>query len=114
VLRLRFDDSSRATRSHTLTEATAHTETILGAARDLLAAAGPLIAEKGITLVGVALTNLEDEHAIQLALPLYGSRQRALDAALDEIKERFGTGAIARAVLVGRGDPHLTVPLLPD
>ena len=114
VLRLRFDDSSRATRSHTLTEATAHTETILGTARDLLAAAEPMIEERGITLVGVSLSNLEDECAVQLALPLHGTRQRALDAALDDIKERFGTGAIARAVLVGRGDPHLTVPLLPD
>ena len=36
VLRLRFDDFSRATRSHTLTEATAQTQTILAAARELL------------------------------------------------------------------------------
>ena len=114
VLRLRFDDSSRATRSHTLTEATAHTETILATARGLLAAATPMIERRGITLVGVSLSGLEDDGAVQLALPLKDARQRALDATLDEIKERFGTGAIARAVLLGRGDPHLTVPLLPD
>src|SRR6266542_28540 len=37
VLRLRFDDFSRATRSHTLLHATAHTHTILATARGLLA-----------------------------------------------------------------------------
>ena len=36
VLRLRFADFTRATRSHTLAEATAHTETILATARGLL------------------------------------------------------------------------------
>src|SRR5437016_9160101 len=39
VLRLRFDDFSRATRSHTLARATAETQTILTTARGLLAAA---------------------------------------------------------------------------
>src|SRR3954470_13755588 len=55
MLRLRFDDFSRATRSHTLAEATARTPTILTAARELLLAALPLIRRQGITLVGVTL-----------------------------------------------------------
>src|ERR687896_1690149 len=54
VLRLRFDDFSRATRSHTLWEATAQTRTILFTARSLLAAAGPMILRQGLTLVGVS------------------------------------------------------------
>ena len=113
VLRLRFDDFSRATRSHTLSEATAQTQTILVTARALLATAMPMIERKGITLVGVALANLGDGGAIQLALPFDRERAAALDAALDDIRERFGFGAITRAVLLGR-EQGLTVPLLPD
>jgi DNA polymerase IV len=111
VLRLRFDDFSRATRSHTIAEATAHTQTILAVARGLLAASMPDIERKGVTLLGVTLANLDDDAAVQLALPF--ARRRALDAVLDEVRERFGTSAIMRAVLLGR-EPRESVPLLPD
>ena len=111
VLRLRFADFSRATRSHTLNEATAHTQTILTTARDLLAAAMPLIEQQGCSLLGVSLSNLENDDAVQLALPL--DRRRALDATLDDVRDRFGSEAITRAVLIGR-DPGWTPPLLPD
>jgi DNA polymerase IV len=114
VLRLRFDDFSRATRSQTLPEATAQTQTILAAARELLAAARPMIEAQGITLVGVTLGNLADDGAIQLALPYFArGRAGALDAALDDLRDRFGTGSITRAVLVDR-DQGVSVPLLPD
>jgi DNA polymerase-4 len=113
VLRMRFDDFSRATRSHTLFEATAQTQTILATARGLLAMAMPLIASEGITLVGVALTNLLDDRAVQLALPFDPRHDAALDAALDDVRDRFGSAAITRAVLLGR-DPGFSVPLLPD
>ena len=69
MLRLRFDDFTRATRSHTLSEATAHTETILGTARALLALATPMITSQGITLLGVSLSNLADDTDFQLTLP---------------------------------------------
>ena len=111
MLRLRFADFSRATRSHTLNEATAHTQTILVTARDLLAAAPPLIEQQGCSLLGISLSNLENDDAVQLALPL--DRQRALDATLDDVRDRFGSEAITRAVLLGR-DPGWTPPLLPD
>ena len=111
VLRLRFDDFSRATRSHTLPYATANTETILTAARALLSEAGPLIAARGITLVGIAVTNLE-HGAAQLQLP-FDRHSDALDAALDDIRRRFGTAAITRALLLGRR-PDIAMPLLPD
>jgi DNA polymerase IV len=113
VLRLRFGDFTRATRSHTLDEATARTSVILATARGLLAAAMPLIERQGISLVGVAVTNLSDASAVQLALPLDRRPISALDAALDAVRDRFGSGAITRAVLLGR-DPGITMPLLPD
>src|ERR671914_245372 len=69
VLRLRFDDFTRATRSHTLPQATAETPPIPAAARALLAAAMPMIDERGLTLIGVAVSNIHDDDAVQLALP---------------------------------------------
>jgi DNA polymerase-4 len=113
VLRLRFDDFSRATRSHTIPQATAHTKTILDTARGLLATAMPMVERQGLTLVGVAVANLGDDRAVQLVLPFDRWSSEALDAAVDEVRVRFGAGAITRAVLLGR-DPGLTVPLLPD
>jgi DNA polymerase IV len=113
VLRLRFGDFSRATRSHTLPRPTAHTHTILCTARGLLAGAMPVIEREGLTLVGVAVANLDDDRAVQLALPFNSYSGDALDAALDEVRARFGVNAVTRAVLLGR-DLGLTVPLLPD
>ncbi len=111
VLRLRFDDFSRATRSHTMAEATTRTATLLSIARSLLAGAQPLIRRRGLTLIGVALTSLCDQHAIQLALPF--DRVRELDRTLDSLRDRFGTEAISRGALVGRAEGPW-VPLLPD
>ncbi|HEY2789007.1 MAG TPA: DNA polymerase IV [Gaiellales bacterium] len=113
VLRLRFGDFTRATRSHTLPHATAETELVLVAARTLLAAAMPTIERRGLTLVGIAVANLADDRAVQLTLPFDRRAGGALDAALDEVHARFGSGAVTRAVLLGR-DPGTTVPLLPD
>jgi len=113
VLRLRFDDFTRATRSHTLPHATAETQIVLDAARVLLAEAMPMIESRGLTLVGVAVANLSDDRATQLTLPFDRRSGGALDAALDEVHARYGSGAVTRAVLLGR-DTGLTVPLLPD
>jgi DNA polymerase-4 len=113
VLRLRFGDFSRATRSHTLPWATAHTPTILATARGLLASAMPMIERQGLTLVGVTVGSLENGRAVQLMLPFDRHSGDALDAALDEVRDRFGSTAITRAVLLGR-DQGLSVPLLPD
>jgi DNA polymerase IV len=112
VLRLRFDDFSRATRSHTLWQATAQTGTILVTARALLAAAMPMIERQGLTLIGVSLSNLDDD-GDQLPLPFHGYRASALDAALDDVRDRYGSEAITRAVLLGR-DKGVAMPLLPD
>ncbi|MDT4983519.1 MAG: polymerase [Pseudonocardiales bacterium] len=113
VLRLRFDDFSRATRSHTLPFATSQTETILATVRALLMTAAPLVERAGLTLVGLSLANLDDTDAIQLELPFGGRHPVLLDGAVDDIRDRFGTAAITRAVLLGR-DPGMTMPMLPD
>jgi DNA polymerase-4 len=113
VLRLRFADFTRATRSHTLSQATAETDAILAAARELLAIAMPMIERQGISLVGIAVSNLENDDAVQLALPFDRRSGGALDQALDEVRARYGSAAITRAVLLGR-DQGLTMPMLPD
>jgi DNA polymerase-4 len=113
VLRLRFGDFSRATRSHTLARATAQTQPILATARALLGAATPMIESRGVTLVGVAVGNLTDARAVQLALPFERLHDVALDAALDNVRDRFGSAAVTRAVLLGR-DPGFSMPMLPD
>jgi DNA polymerase-4 len=113
VLRLRFGDYTRATRSRTIPEASAETRVVLAAARELLGAAMPLVRERGITLLGLSLTGLGDDRAVQLALPLERERGRALDAAIDHVRDRFGHEAITRAVLLGRAQ-GFSMPGLPD
>jgi DNA polymerase IV len=113
VLRLRFDDFTRATRSHTLPHATAHTETVLATVRELATGVMPKIARDGVTLVGVAVGNLSDDTAVQLALPFARTSGGALDAAVDGVRDKFGSRALTRAVLLGKrtGEP---MPMLPD
>lgn len=113
VLRLRFADFARATRSHTLVQPTADTEVLLMTARGLLRVVLPTLLDRGCTLVGVSLANLDDEDAVQLMLPFDEVAPGALDAAVDQVRDRFGSLAVTRAVLLGR-DPGVSVPLLPD
>ncbi|MGZ4691042.1 MAG: DNA polymerase IV [Acidimicrobiia bacterium] len=113
VLRLRFDDFTRATRSHSLPHATAETRTILAAVRTLLVSARSTIERQGLTLIGVAVANLDDDAAVQLALPFDRAGSMGLDLALDDVRDRFGSGAVTRAGLLGSG-PGLSVPMLPD
>ncbi|MEE6178162.1 DNA polymerase IV [Mycobacterium sp. 050134] len=112
VLRLRFDDFGRATRSHTLPWATSATGPILGAARRLVAAAAPLIAERGLTLVGFSVSGIDRTGAQQLMLPLHGESP-GVDAAIDSVRRRFGKQALTRGVLIGH-DLGIEMPTLPD
>jgi DNA polymerase-4 len=100
VLRLRFDDFSRATRSRTLSRPTAHTGTLLAALQELMVAARPLVAERGLTLVGVAVANLDDDVPRQLVLP-FDDADMSLDLAVDRVRERFGRRSVTRAVVLG-------------
>jgi DNA polymerase IV len=117
TLRLRFNDFGRATRSHTLPWATSSTQTLLVTARRLVTAAGPLIAERGLTLVGFAVSEIDRSGAEQLLLPFAPQSEpknvEAVDAAVDRVRRRYGKAALTRGVLLGR-DPGLEVPHLPD
>ena len=113
TLRMRFDDFSRSTRSTTLPQATAHTATILRAAQRLLIGELSRIETEGLTLVGVAVSNLADDGALQLALPFDRQTIISLDEAVDGLRERYGINAVTRGVHLGK-DLGLSVPILPD
>jgi DNA polymerase-4 len=112
TLRLRFGDYTRATRSRSLPQATDRTEDLLATARALLAKAQPLIDERGITLVGVAIGNLADNPPMQMPLPFGRADTAALDTAMDAVRDQFGKTAVTRTVLLGARD--LEMPHLPD
>jgi len=113
VIRMRFDDFTRATRSHTLDHPTADTSTILVTARALIAHAAPMIERQGCTLLGLALTNLDDRQAVQLSLPFNARSSGALDTVLDKLRDRYGASAVTRATQLGRDLGH-SMPVLPD
>lgn len=114
TLRMRFDDFTRASRSRTLPRTTAAQRTILVAATDLLEAAMPTIRRRGLTLVGVTVGNLDGHRVgVQLELPIERGWSAALDAAVDELRQRFGADAVTRAALLGRGQ-RLSASLLAD
>jgi DNA polymerase-4 len=114
TLRLRFADFTRVTRSHTLVRPTEDTATVLTAARGLLVTALPMIRARGLTLIGVTLSNLDNEGGgVQLMLPFGGREDGVLDTTLDTVRDRFGSAAITRAALLGHQEGQ-QVPLLPD
>jgi DNA polymerase-4 len=113
VLRLRFSDFTRATRSHTLPAPTADTAVVLAALQTLLHSNAGLIRERGITLIGIALANLDNSDAVQLELPFDRRDTVSLDRAVDLVRDRYGSTSITRGVLLGKREP-LSVPLLPD
>ena len=113
VLRLRFDDFTRATRSRTLPEATAGTAEVLAAVRGLLDLAMPMVYDRGLTMIGISVGNLDGDGLTELELPFAGAPVLALDLALDCVRAKFGALAVTRAVLMGR-PPDLQLPILPD
>jgi DNA polymerase-4 len=103
ILRMRYGDFTRATRSRTLPAHTASTAAILAALRALLAAERATITRQGLTLLGLSITNLQHARdGVQLELPLDGPTDPlALDTTIDAIRDRFGTTAVQRATLLG-------------
>src|SRR4051794_28614489 len=112
TLRLRFDDFSRATRSRSLLKSTMQTRAILDTARVLLLEARPLIETRGLTLVGVAVSNLDSDGNVQPSL-FDELTDDTLDVAMDAVRDRFGAKLLTRAATLGR-DLNPSVPILPD
>ncbi len=113
TLRLRFDDFGRATRSRSLLTATLQTRTVQSVARALLTEARPLIDSRGgLTLVGVAVSNLDGDGTVQLSLFDEPADDR-LDVAMDAVRDRFGSGLLTRAASLGR-ELGPAVPILSD
>ncbi len=127
TIRLRFGDFSTATRSHTLPDPTDSTKLIHTVGHRLLDTAWPLIEERGCTRVGLAVSNLCPDDAVQLSLPFgrapggmadqtpADDRDRAeLDKAIDRARHRFGYASLSRARLVGGTISSHGHPLLTD
>jgi len=135
TLGLRFGDFSRASRSRTLEFPADRTATFLAAIRGLLGECRPEIEARDLTLVSVSLAGLGPAESVQLPLPLAGDPggpggtgesasipapdrlpgrdPEALDAALDQVRERYGSDSIRRASGIGAGD-GAAAPTLPD
>jgi DNA polymerase-4 len=113
VLRLRFGDFEKATRSHTVGPPTDRTAVLLAVAQGLLAAAGADIAGRGITLIGISLTNLDRLDGLQPELPIDWGEGARLDTVLDALRDKFGGDSVTRAARLGR-DPGWSTPLLPE
>ncbi|GAA1908148.1 DNA polymerase IV [Nocardioides lentus] len=136
VLRLRYGDFTRATRSHTLVVPTRRTTALLDVARGLLVAEEEQITVRGLTLLGVSFGNLARGAGEQLELALddraadrdpgrrrpaadparrdeRGPRRAELDSALDAVRDRYGQASVARATQLGR-DHGQSSPVLPE
>ncbi|KQZ24253.1 DNA polymerase IV [Microbacterium sp. Root553] len=113
VLRLRFGDYTKATRSRTVGTPTDRTAILLTTARRLLAAAQPEITDRGITLLGISLSQLDSAKRVQPELPIDWGDEQRLDGVLDTLRERFGAASVSRAAQLGR-DPGWSSPTLPE
>ena len=114
TVRFRFGDFTRATRSRSMLKATMQTRAILQTARVLLAENRSLVEERGLTLIGVAVSNLDGDGNVQLELPFEAAPDTdRLDSALDAVRDRFGGKAVTRAASLGR-DLNPSVPILSD
>jgi DNA polymerase-4 len=102
-LKVRFADFSTITRSQTLPEPTDITQELWRAADELLCKRLP----KGhlpVRLLGMGVSGLDDTGQVQGMLFDRGERakQSRMDAVADQIKERFGPGALRRGSRLGR------------
>lgn len=113
VLRVRYGDYAKATRSRTMRTPSDRTGVLLAVARGLLVAAMPEITDRGITLIGISLSQLGRADAVQPELPIDWDEGARLDTVLDAVRDRFGATSVSRATQLGR-DPGWSTPLLPE
>ncbi|MGB2857432.1 MAG: DNA polymerase IV, partial [Candidatus Microthrix parvicella] len=113
MLRFRFGDFTRDTRSHSVPEATGSTAAFLNASHGLLVARRDEIERRGLTLLGFTIANVSPADAVQQSLEFDGRSAVDLDGAVDAVRNRYGSDSIGRATLLGRSN-GIHVPLLPD
>ena len=113
VLRLRFGDYAKATRSRSLRAPTDRTAVLLTLARALLVAAQPEITTRGITLIGISLSQLDRADRVPPELPIDWGEEARLDTVLDTLRDRYGATSVSRAAQLGR-DPGWSSPILPE
>ncbi len=117
TVRVRFTGLRSVTRSMTLPRATSTTLTLTELSVRLAEAAlADHPAEREVTLLAVSVSNLVAEPALQLEMPLSvdteahhpgtpaGSARWAVDRAMDQVRARFGRGALGYAAVVFRDD----------
>jgi DNA polymerase-4 len=97
TLKIKFGDFTAVTKAQNLAHATDTSQVILLTARRLLEDQ-PLV--KKVRLIGLEVSNLSDsEEDVQMDLFLMGTdeeRERKIDKAMDEIRDKFGKKMIKR------------------
>lgn len=121
TVRVRFAGMQSVTRSHTGHDPLSTTLTVAELAERLVhAALADHPEHRQISLIGISVSNLVDQGAVQMELPVFdddsvvragsatGAARWAVDHSVDDIRERFGRAAVGYAsVALGR---HTQVP----
>jgi len=116
TVRARFRDFQAITRATTMRTATASSAVLYRTALDLTTGVLEEFPDRGLSLLGISMAHLVPASPLQLELPLFdddfiGGSQRelelqALDAAVDDLRERFGKGTVGPASdLLGSKSP---------
>ena len=115
VLRLRFDDFGRATRSHTMPRATASTDVILDTARASGRGGGAADRRTGPDAGGIRGVQHRPRRRPAAGASVRGTRGHRSPSTMPSTRcgSRYGNSALTRGVLLGR-DPGLEMPHLPD
>ncbi len=105
TLRARFSDLGSITRATTMRTASASSAVLYRTALDLTDGVLSEFPQRGLSLLGISMSNLVPASPLQLELPIFdddlvgGSPRelelQALDAAVDDLRDRFGTHAVA-------------------
>jgi len=94
TLKVKFNDFTIITRSHTINEVTDSADSIYQVVRELVKA-GKL--SKPVRMLGVTVSNFTDDTVKQLSLFSQEDDKSKLDAMLDEIRGKYGFNAVKRA-----------------
>jgi DNA polymerase-4 len=93
-IKVKYYDFSVITRAHTIDTVTDSADCIYNAVKELIKTNK---LTKAIRLLGVTVTNFEDENNQQLSLFTQDNNTSKLDSMLDEIREKYGYSAVKRA-----------------